>query len=279
MPGRRKRKLVDAGEESPLDFAVQSRDRNTLSMVRQALDRGDTVLAYQPVVQAASPGSVAFYEGLIRILDETGRVIPARDFMGAVETQDIGREIDCAALRAGLRALTNNPTLRPSVNMSARSIGYPKWKQILNRAISGNAQVAERLILEITESSAMQMPELVTTFMGELQEKGVTFALDDFGAGYTAFRYLREFYFDIVKIDGQFVRNVHRDPNNQVLMDALISIAAHFDMFTVAETVEDGNEANWLAAAGIDCLQGFFFGAPSLTPPWLAQKTGKAASG
>ena len=268
MPGRRKRKLVDAGEESPLDFAVQSRDRNTLSMVRQALDRGDTVLAYQPVVQAASPGSVAFYEGLIRILDETGRVIPARDFMGAVETQDIGREIDCAALRAGLRALTNNPTLRLSVNMSARSIGYPKWKQILNRAISGNAQVAERLILEITESSAMQMPELVTTFMGELQEKGVTFALDDFGAGFTSFSYLRQFYFDVLKIDRQFCKGIADDPDNQVLTQALLSIARHFDMFTVAEGVETGRDAAFLSEMGVDCMQGYYFGAPSIMPPW-----------
>ena len=177
-----------------------------------------------------------------------------------------------------MRALTTNPTLRLSINMSARSIGYPKWKQVLNRGLAADERIAERLILEITESSAMQMPELVTTFMGELQERGITFALDDFGAGYTAFRYLREFYFDIVKIDGQFVRGVHADPNNQVLMEALISIARHFDMFTVAETVESADEAAWLAQAGIDCLQGYFFGAPSLTPPWMTDPSGKAAS-
>jgi len=269
MRGRKRGNLVDAGQESPLDFAVQTRDRGTMQMVREALDRGDAVLAYQPIVQAANPTKIAFYEGLIRILDETGRVIPARDFMGAVESQELGREIDCAALRAGLRALRQTPDLRLSINMSARSIGYPKWKQTLNRGLNGDPKLAERLILEITESSAMQMPELVTTFMGDLQDKGITFALDDFGAGHTAFRYLKEFYFDIVKIDGQFVRNVQQDPNNQVLMEALISIAGHFDMFTVAETVENGAEAAWLAQAGIDCLQGYFFGAPSLTPPWI----------
>ena len=269
MRGRKRANLVDAGQESPLDFAVQTRDRGTMQMVREALDRGDAVLAYQPIVQAANPTKIAFYEGLIRILDETGRVIPARDFMGAVESQELGREIDCAALRAGLRALRQTPDLRLSINMSARSIGYPKWKQTLNRGLNGDSKLAERLILEITESSAMQMPELVTTFMGDLQDKGITFALDDFGAGHTAFRYLKEFYFDIVKIDGQFVRNVQQDPNNQVLMEALISIAGHFDMFTVAETVENGAEAAWLAQAGIDCLQGYFFGAPSLTPPWI----------
>lgn len=279
MRGRKRKQLVDAGEESPLAFAVQHRDENTLTMVRAALARNDAVLAYQPVVQAGNTKTVAFYEGLIRILDETGRVIPAREFMGAVETQDLGRLIDCAALKTGLRALKQTPDLRLSINMSARSIGYPQWKQILNRGLSSDPRIGERLILEITESSAMQMPELVTVFMAELQEKGITFALDDFGAGHTSFRYLKDFYFDIVKIDGQFIRDVHADPNNQVLTQALISIAGHFDMFTVAEAVETAEEATWLAASGIDCLQGYLFGAPSLTPPWLANKARDGTNG
>ncbi|WP_071672989.1 EAL domain-containing protein [Nioella nitratireducens] len=278
MRGRKRRNLVEPGEASPLDAAIAQRDRGTMSMVRDALERGDTVLAFQPVVQASNPDRTVFYEGLIRVLDETGRVIPAKEFMGAVETQELGREIDCAALRAGLRALRQTPSLRLSINMSARSIGYPKWKQVLNRGLSVDPNVAERLILEITEKSAMQMPELVTTFMTELQDKGIAFALDDFGAGHTAFRYLKEFYFDIVKIDGQFIRKVHSDPNNQVLMQALISVSEHLDMFTVAEAVETGQEAGWLAAAGVDCLQGYFFGAPSLTPPWLVE-AGRAATG
>ena len=272
MRGRKRKHLVDAGEESPLSFAVQQRDKGTMTMVREALERGDTALAYQPVVQGRDGTTVAFYEGLIRILDETGRVIPAREFMGAVENQDLGRLIDCAALRSGLRALKQTPNLRLSINMSARSIGYPLWKQILNRGLHSDPHVGERLILEITESSAMQIPELVMVFMAELQDKGITFALDDFGAGHTAFRYLKDFYFDIVKIDGQFIRNVQDDPNNQVLMEALISIAGHFDMFTVAEAVETPGEAAWLASAGLDCLQGYLFGAPSLTPPWMQTK-------
>ena len=90
MRGRRKRKLVEPGQESPLDFAVQSRDRNTLAMVREALGRGDCVLAYQPVVQAVPPQAVAFYEGLIRILDETGRVIPARNSWAPSKARILG---------------------------------------------------------------------------------------------------------------------------------------------------------------------------------------------
>jgi EAL domain-containing protein (putative c-di-GMP-specific phosphodiesterase class I) len=265
--GRMRRKLIEAGTGSPLDAAISQRDRGTLSMVRQSLARGDAVLAYQPVMRADGAG-VAFYEGLIRILDETGRVIPAKDFITVVEDQDLGRQIDCAALRIGLQALKANPELRLAINMSARSVGYPGWMQILRRAMKQRPDILRRLILEITETSAMQMPEIVQIFMEELQEKGITFALDDFGAGYTAFRHLRHFCFDILKIDGQFARNVDSDPDNQVLSEALISLARHFDMLVVAESVETAQEAAWLAAAGADCLQGYYFGAPTMTPAW-----------
>jgi EAL domain-containing protein (putative c-di-GMP-specific phosphodiesterase class I) len=257
---------LDPGLGSPLEAAIESRDRNTVAMVARALDRGDAVLAYQPVMRADGSG-IAFHEGLIRIFDETGRIIPAGDFMGAVEELDIGRRIDCAALLAGLRALREDPALRLSINMSARSIGYPEWKGILDRFVRRDPEAVERLILEVTETSVMQVPEIVKVFMQDLQDKGVTFALDDFGAGQTAFRHLKRFCFDILKIDGQFSRAVHEDADNQVLCEALISLARHFDMLVVSEAVETRGEAEWLARAGVDCLQGYYFAAPSLTPP------------
>ncbi|MFN3642042.1 MAG: EAL domain-containing protein [Gemmobacter sp.] len=256
------------GAGDPLSAAVTERDRATLAMVREALKTGRLALAYQPVVLAADPARIAFHEGLIRVMDPSGRPIPARDFMGAVETRDIGRLIDCAALDMGLRALAEVPDLRLSVNMSARSIGYPRWVKVLRDGLAAGPTIGERLILEITESSAMLMPEIVTAFMDDLQRQGIAFALDDFGAGFTAFRYLRDFFFDIVKIDGQFIRGIPGDPDNQVLAAALISIGKHFDMVTIAESVETQAEAEWLRAAGIDAMQGYLFGAPTVNPAW-----------
>jgi EAL domain-containing protein (putative c-di-GMP-specific phosphodiesterase class I) len=258
----------------PLSAALAARDRETLAELRAALRARRAFLAYQPVMQAARPDRPAFWEGLIRICDATGRVIPARDFIGVAETCELGRKVDTLALEIGLEALAAHPGLRLSVNLSARSIGYPAWKQALDRGLSAGPTVAERLILEITESSAMLMPDLVTVFMRDLQRRGIAFALDDFGAGFTSFRYLRDFTFDIVKIDGQFIRGIHADPDNQVLTQALLSVARHFDMFTVAESVEDPRDAAWLTAAGIDCLQGYLYGAPNRTPVW-AQETAR----
>ncbi|MBK1635474.1 EAL domain-containing protein [Rhodovulum adriaticum] len=270
MPKDRKDPEVisDPAEDSPLSAAITQRDRDTLNMVARALREREVALAFQPVVQAVPQGQVAFYEGLIRVLDPSGRVIPARDFIPTVETTEMGRQLDCLALEMGLIALAEAPDLRLSINMSARSIGYPRWTATLNAGLANNPRLAERLILEITESSAIVMPDLVSVFMRDLQARGIAFALDDFGAGYTAFRYLREFYFDLIKIDGQFIRGIAETPDNQVLTAALISIARHFDMFTVAENVENASDAAWLSAAGIDCMQGYAFGAPSLVPPW-----------
>ena len=256
------------GADNPLDMAVQARDRETLKLVADALRHKEVLLAFQPVVASADPRRVAFYEGLMRVLDATGRVIPARDFIAAVEETETGRILDCVALEMGLNTLARVPDLRLSINMSARSIGYPRWMKSLRKGIQRDPTVAERLILEITERSAMTVPELVVAFMSNLQRKGICFALDDFGAGFTSFRYLRDFYFDILKIDGQFTRGIHHDADNQVLVKALVAIGRQFDMFTVAESVETQADALWLAQAGIDCQQGYFHAAPTVAPHW-----------
>ena len=262
----------------PLSVAVELRDKNMRSMVERALREGRTALAFQPVVLAADPQRVAFHEGLIRIMDTDGRIIPAGEFINSVETNDTGRQIDCAALRHGFAALAQVPDLRLSVNMSARSIGYMTWTATLHEGLRKDPTAGERLILEITESSAIAMPDVVSAFMDELQAKGIAFALDDFGAGYTAFRYFRDFAFEVAKIDGQFIRDIARNPDNQVLTKALTAIAQHFDMLIVAESVETESDAQWLKAHGVDCLQGYLYGAPMVQPAWLRQRARRVAN-
>ena len=257
------------------DAAPKAQD--TLIMVERALDERRGLLAYQPVVQARMTNRVAYYEGFIRVLDTDGAVLPARDFMDAVETTETGRRIDCLALDLGLQALAAEPGLRLSVNMSARSIGYPAWLTTLERGLRADPTLTERLILEITESSAMIMPDLVGEFMSDMQARGICFALDDFGSGYTSFRYLKDFYFDIVKIDGIFIRGIASNPDNQVLAQALVSIARHFDMFTIAEEVENEADARYLVDIGVDCLQGYHFGAPATEAPWQVSRLARPA--
>ncbi len=269
---------IPEGGDSPLNAAVASRDASTLDMVRAAVQHKQCLLAFQPVIQAKSPRKIAFYEGLIRILDATGRVIPARDFLPAVEASELGRQIDCVALDMGLQALTRNPALRLSINMSARSIGYGQWMRTLEGALRRDARLGERLILEIGEHSAMTVPELVIDFMDRLEGHGIAFALDDFGSGAIAIRHFRDFFFDAVKIDGQFIRGIHNDFDNQAAVRALIAMAREFEMLTIAEAVETQQEAECLVSLGIDCMQGYLFGAPTVHPAW-AEKSGSRAAG
>ncbi|MGI3169191.1 EAL domain-containing protein [Pseudooceanicola sp. C21-150M6] len=262
--------------ETPLAAAVTLRDSTTVAMVDEALRHGNVALAFQPVMQAGAANRVAFYEGLIRIYDPTGRIIPARDFILAVENRETGRNIDCAALQLGLAQLDQAPDLRLSVNLSARSIGYPRFMRILRQGLMRDRTVGERLILEITEPSAMLVPELVTGFMADMRRHGISFAIDDFGSGATAFRHLRDCMFDILKIDGQFTRGIAQSPDNQVVTEAILSVARAMDMLTVAEQVENAEDAAWLSRSGVDCLQGYFYAAPTIHPPWedSARRTG-----
>lgn len=267
-PFRQTHRPIDPEAPDPLSVAAAARRGETLAMVRRALERKDVMLAYQPVIHTGNPGSPAFYEGLIRVLDDQGKIIPAGEFMAVAETDEIGRMMDCLALEMGLNALLRAPDLKIAINMSARSIAYPRWQRVLRRGLGAGPGLAERLILEISESSAMVMPDIVTLFMHEQQKLGLSFALDDFGAGVTSFRHLRRFMFDFLKIDGEFIRGIADDPDNQCMTRALVEVGRSFDMYIVAESVESGRDAQVLTALGVDCMQGYFFGAPTITPPW-----------
>lgn len=194
--------LIAEGAESPLAIAVVARDRDILRMVESAVAGRNAMPAYQPAVLAARTDRAAFYEGLIRILDATGSVIPARDFNDPVDMHPVGRMIDCLALEMGIAALKATPSLRLAINMSARSIGFARWRRSLDDRLRADTTAGERLILEISEASAIVMPDIVQAFMADLQGRGIFFVIDDFGAGFKTFQHLSDMYFDILKIDG-----------------------------------------------------------------------------
>ncbi len=246
----------------PLHYAMASRDADVMNLVRDALAAGRARLAFHPIVTADTTPRIAFYEGLVRLMDDAGRIIPAAHFMPLVEETGMGRQIDCVTLDLALRLLKQKPSLRLSVNLSARSIGDGEWRRILDRGLMDRANLGDRLIFEISETSAMMLHENVIRFMAEMQPKGVAFALDGFGAGLTAFRHLKDFFFDLVKIDKSFIKNIGNDPDNQVLAEALITVAHQFEMFAIADGVETEEEAAFLKQIGVDCLQGYHYGVP-----------------
>lgn len=265
----------DPSLASPLDAAISAQDRETIAQVAAALKERRMRLAFQPAVYAADPTIIGFFEGFIRLLNRRDLVIPARDFMGAVEKHELGREIDCAALQMGLMAMQRNPQIRVSINMSARSVGYRPWNTVLRKALRDAPRLGHSLILEINEASALQVPDVLKPFMEEMRGHGIVFALDDFGYGQTSLRLLRELRFEIAKIDGALVKGVDTSPDGQIVARAAIALAQEMGMYVTAEAVETEAEANWLRAAGVGCLQGYLFGAPTVTPDFRAFRHGR----
>ena len=265
----------DPALASPLAAAISAQDRETIAQVASALRDRRMRLAFQPVVYAADPSIIGFFEGFIRLLNLRDHVIPARDFMGAVEATELGREIDCAALRMGLMALQRNPQIRVSINLSARSVGYQPWVTILHKALREHPRLGPNLILEINEASALQVPDVLAPFMADMRDHGIVFALDDFGAGMTSLRLLRDMRFEIAKIDGALVNRIDSSVEAQVVVRAAISVAQEMGMYLTAEAVETEGEANWLRAAGVGCLQGYLFGPPTVTPDFRAFRHGR----
>ena len=257
-------KLVAMPAEAP-EGRVETTARTRFG-VAQALAQGRIVFHYQPVVRSANPRFPAFFESLARLRQPSGEIRPAGAFLPLVETGPIGRAIDRLALANALCVLRANPGIRLAINLSPLSMGDAEWLAILAEGTRADRGACGRLILEITEAAAMQDPGQTIDFMDHVRRSGCAFALDDFGAGATSFRYFRDFRFDMVKIDGSFIAGVAAARDAQVLVECLMAVAKHFEMVTVAERVETEADAGWLRALGIDCLQGWLYGRPGARP-------------
>ena len=249
----------------PFSFAVAVRDRGVIAAVDEAIARRRVMLAFQPVMRADRPDDPpAFWEGLIRIIDASGRIVPAADFVGRIETTETGRRVDALAIELGLAALSADPGLRLSINLGAHSIGYRPWTAALERGLSAEPGIGERLILEIEEKSALRLSEVLRPLMEELQDRDVCFAVDGFGEGPTDLAKLVELGFDMAKLDARCGAGVTDDADRRLLVQTLLDIARRLDMPTVAQGIEDARDAATLAALGVDCLQGYALGAPTL---------------
>jgi diguanylate cyclase (GGDEF)-like protein len=218
-------------------------------------------LAFQPVVCAAS-GQLAFHEALIRLVDGEGGLREAGSFIAAAERLGLIRMVDNRALDLALDQLLRFENAVLSVNVSNETVSDPQWLRRLQTATDAQNGLAERLIVEITESQAVTDPEQVRAFLEAVRALGCRIAIDDFGAGYTAFQNLKTMPFDILKVDGSFAVNLLRDERNQVFIKALVSISKCFGAKTVVEWVDDMETASVLDEWGVDYLQGFGIASP-----------------
>ncbi len=227
-------------------------------------------LAFQPVVDAHSQ-DMAFFEALLRLENDDGTVLAAGDFIAVAERLGLIRLVDHHALDLALAALSDYPQAALSLNVSNETAIDPEWLSKLAIAKMDRPDIADRLIVEITESHAAESLAEAARFVDSLHDLGFRVALDDFGAGFTSFRNLKALDFDIIKIDGYFAREIDQNPENQGFIRALVDLAKLFDAKTVVEWVEDAPTATIMRDWGVDYLQGYKFGKPLRQPVWPAE--------
>lgn len=251
-----------AGEGQTTRMVLQSGDA-----FMNALKDNRVKLAFQPVVHSQT-SEVSFHESLIRFIDEQGKVHSAGAFIPAIEKLGLSRLVDRYALRLAIHELGLFPDLELSVNVSNLTLTDPDWLRGLVAALRDQPQMASRLIIEITESAAMYDMAKTVRIIKTLRDLGCRVALDDFGSGYTAFAQLKQLDIDLVKIDKTFIRNIE-EKENHLFVKTLQALADGVEIETVGEGAETMSEARMLASDGVNHIQGYAFGFPSVERVWL----------
>jgi diguanylate cyclase (GGDEF)-like protein len=235
-----------------------------------ALNERRIELAYEPVADAQSR-EIVFHECLLRIRRQDGSLIPAIDIIPVAERLGLVRLLDQRVLELVIEEMAAHPDLRASLNVSVASTMDPDWWSRLEAMLYLNEHLAERLTIEITETAAIHDIDNARGFVTRVKDLGARIAIDDFGAGYTSFRNLRELGVDMIKIDGAFVERLARSEDDRTFVRTMIDLARGLKLKTVAEWVQDEETATILAAWGCDYLQGEHIGRASLDRPALAK--------
>ncbi|MDA7947803.1 MAG: GGDEF and EAL domain-containing protein [Hyphomicrobiaceae bacterium] len=244
----------------------ESRRRKNVVMadrIIRALNERRMVLALQPIARAESR-KPAFYEVLMRMREPDGTIVPAGEFIPVAEHLGLVRLIDQRVLELTLHVLRATQNISVSLNVSGVTATDPAWLEKLKTLTNGDRSLTRRMMVEITETTAISDIDESIRFVKALKALGCRVAIDDFGAGYSSFRNLRLLDFDMVKIDGSFVRNLPNSQEDQILVRALVDLARNFGMETVAEWVTDEATASLAKRAGVSYLQGFYLGKPKL---------------
>ncbi|WP_375777598.1 putative bifunctional diguanylate cyclase/phosphodiesterase [Bradyrhizobium sp. ma5] len=234
-----------------------------------ALNERRIVIGFEPVVDARSR-QPSFYECLVRMEQDDGRALLAPDIVPVAERLGLIRMVDHRVLELAIAELAAAPSVQLSLNISPDTTMDPDWWATIESLMRAHPGVGERLIVEITETVAIQDIDDVRGFVTRLKNFGSRIAIDDFGAGYTSFRNLRKLGVDIVKIDGAFVQNIVRSADDRAFVQTLIDLARRLEIKTVAEWVQDEEAAVMLREWGCDFIQGRLIGLASPDRPWNA---------
>ncbi|ABM60853.1 EAL domain-containing protein [Halorhodospira halophila] len=226
---------------------------------------------YQPIVEAREAQRVYAYECLMRGVDADGGTIPPGSMFRAAELADLEFYLDRLARVAAIRdSHAQGVQENLFINFRPTAIYDPAF--CLRTTVGAVEKLGldpRRIVFEVVESEAITDHRHLRHIVDEYRQGGFRIALDDLGAGYGSLNLLKDLEPDFVKIDRELIRHVHHNPGQATIVEAMVSMARNLGITTVGEGIEEREEFEWLRAAGIDLVQGFYFARPASPPPRL----------
>jgi diguanylate cyclase (GGDEF)-like protein/PAS domain S-box-containing protein len=263
----------------PDNVPERHREMHWVSKLTRACDEGRFELFYQPMVPiGANAADREHFELLLRLRDETGQLVAPAEFIPAAERYNVMPSVDRWVVRQALdrvvhRAASGVKPYTVAVNLSGTSLNDERVLEYLIAELAAHDLAPGAMCFEITETAAIANLGNVVHFMRELKARGCHFALDDFGSGLSSFMYLKTLPVDYLKIDGQFIENVTRDPVDRSMVEAIGQVGRAMGIQTIAERVESAEVLAELGRLGIGYAQGFHIARPQSTAgfPYLRQ--------
>lgn len=261
--------LTDAGERGDTTFVAFSRNpdiasqrstnRESTDLVLSALNERRIRLAFQPIVSSKT-GDIAMYESLVRMVTPEGEWLGASQIVPVAERLGFLHLVDHRVMELAIETLRERPDITLTFNVGVDTALHHDWMAAFRAQIALDRSVAERLIVEITETSLIEDINAARSLIEGIKECGARVAIDDFGAGHTSFRNMRLLPIDILKIDGTFIKNLARSADDRFFVQTLLQLARHLKIETVAEWVQDEETASLLTSWRVEYLQGDFLG-------------------
>lgn len=254
-------------EYNDRDNKIQEKHRDVfwVPLIRKALLEEGFFLVFQPIVDLKSE-KISHYEALIRMKGPENETISPIDFIPVAERMGLIHKIDLWVVEQAIDFLAALPSYMSDVSLAINLSSVAFQDTLLLPTIKEKLALswvdAKRITFEITETAAVDNYEQTRNLITKIRALGCKFSLDDFGAGFCSFNYLKSFPVDYVKIDGQFIRNLVNDETDQVLVKSMADIAKSLGKKTIAEFVETPETIVKLQEVGIDLAQGYVFGKP-----------------
>ena len=229
--------------------------------VRDALDHDGFELFAQPIVATDEPGQ-RYAELLLRLRGADGRFHAPAQFLPVAAQVGLMRRVDRWVLRRALEIAQRWPDVRLAVNLSADSLADPGLADEISELAQSMDVDLTRIVIELTETTAVTNLRETAAMVARVRSLGCSLSLDDFGAGFGSFAYLKHLPFDQLKIDGAFIRRICDEPQDQVMVQAMVQVARGLGKELVAEWVGDEATMEMLSGLGITLMQGHAIGMP-----------------